>query len=223
MTQSKNKNFVMKITKILLLLPLLLLSNSSNAKPFELNTYEENYQKTKTEFTFSKLNQLAVKCLYDKAWLDMDVDLKSGVSSRKRGYTESQDTFVGLVATVPLFSGKEMDRERDRTLDRKRQVATDISIMIENVEKVLHNRRMIEIYKIMENRSRKRVQSGSTPLTEQIEVMEKLSNLRKETITFAALVGGKYTALLNSCKPGTDRNILKEYMDNELTKLELEF
>lgn len=213
----------MKITKIILILPLLFLSNSASATPFEQDTYDENYKKTEIGITFSKLNQLTSKCIFDVRWLDMDVDLKSGVSSRQRGFTEAQDTFVGLVATVPLFSGKEMDRERDKALGRKRQAADDIALMIENIEKVLHNRRMIEIYKVMESRSKKRVQSGATPLTEQIEIMEKLSNLRKETITFLAQIGGKHTALLNGCKDGKDKRALKDYMDEELDKLNIKF
>jgi hypothetical protein len=43
---------------------------------------------------------------------------------------------------------------------RKRQATEDISAMIENIEKVLHNRRMSEIYKVMESRSRRRVLAG---------------------------------------------------------------
>ena len=153
----------------------------------------------------------------------MDVDIKSGISSKQNGYTDSQNTFVGLVATVPLFSGKDADRERDRAVARKRQAGDDIAALIENVEKVLHNRRMIEIYQVMEKRSKKRVQSGIVPLTEQIDIMEKLSNLRKETITFIAQIGGRHTALLNSCKDGKDKNNLKNYMDEELDKLKIRF
>ena len=153
----------------------------------------------------------------------MDVDLKSGVSNRSSGFTDSQNTFVGLVTTIPLYSGKELDRERDKALGRKRQATEDISAMIENIEKVLHNRRMIEIYKVMEGRSKKRVLAGVVPLTEQVDIMEKLSNLRKETITFIALIGGKHTALLNGCKDGKDKKALQNYMDEELDKLKIKF
>lgn len=217
----------MQITKIakqtLIILGFLAIPNSVDAKPFELDTYEKNYQKMEIGLTFAKLNQLTTKCLYDKAWLDMDVNLKSGVSTRQGGYTESQDTFAGFVVTVPLYSGKEIDREREKIMERRRQASEDIALMIENIEKVLHNRRMIEIYKIMEVRSKKRVQEGVMSLTEQVEIMEKLSTLRKETITFKAVVGGKYNTLLNSCKPGKDKNYLKDYMDEELEKLKMNF
>jgi hypothetical protein len=213
-----------KITTILILLFLSNITfNQAKAKPFELDTFDKNYQQQEIGLTYSKLNLLTSKCIYDVRWLDMDVDLKSGISSRQRGFTEAQDTFVGLVATVPLFSGKEIDRERDRAIDRKRQAADDISTMIENIEKVLHDRRMIELYKIMEVRSKRRVMAGVVPLTEQVDIMEKLSNLRKENITFLAQIGGKYTALLNSCKDGKDKRELKGYMDEELDKLKIKF
>jgi hypothetical protein len=213
----------MRITTLLLILPFLFLSSSSGAAPFQMDTYDDNFQQTDIGLTYSKLNQLASKCLIDKGWLDMDVDLKSGISSRQRGFTESQDTFIGLVTTVPLFSGKELDRERDKLIARKRTATDDISGMIEHIQKVLHNRRMIEIYKILESRSKRRVQAGVVTLTEQVDLMEKLSNLKKENITFTAQVGGRYTALLNGCKDGKDKRYLQDYMDEELDKLKIKF
>jgi hypothetical protein len=213
----------MRKTNILWILLLLLLGEAVNATPFELDTYEKNYQKSEIGLTYAKLNRLASKCIFDVRWLDMDVDLKTGVSSRSSGFTDAQNTFVGLVTTIPLYSGKELDRERDKALGRKRQATEDISAMIENIEKVLHNRRMIEIYKVMEGRSKKRVQAGVVPLTEQVDIMEKLSNLRKETITFIAQIGGKHTALLNGCKDGSDKKELRNYMDEELDKLKIKF
>lgn len=206
--------------KVALLILSLFLSSSVEAAPFDLTTYEDNFQKKEIGLTYSKLNSMTSKCLIDKAWLDVDVDLKSGLSTRQRGYTESQDTFVGLVATVPLFSGQELDRERDRAIARKRQVTDDIAELIKNIEKVLHDRRMIEIYKVMEDRSRKRVKSGVVGLTEQVGIMEQLSTLRKEVITFTAEIG-KYMSILNMCKEGKDKKYLQDYMDEELDKLKI--
>ena len=209
--------------RTIILLFLLLSITQATAKPFELDTPKISHQAIEIGLNYSTLNQLTSKCLIDKNWLDMDVDLKSGISSRQKGFTEAQDTFVGVVATVPLFSGKELDRERDRTIARRKQATDDISKMIGNIEKVLHNRRMIELYKILENRSIKRVQAGVVPLTEQVDIMEKLSNLQKETITFTAQIGGKHTALLNSCKDGKDKRELQDYMGEELDKLKIKF
>ena len=95
--------------------------------------------------------------------------------------------------------------------------------MIGNIEKVLHNRRMIELYKILENRSIKRVKAGVVPLTELVDIMERLSNLQKEIITFTAQIGAGYTDLLNGCKDGKDKEIMKDYMDEELDKLRIKF
>ena len=209
--------------RTIIILFLLLSITQATAKPFELDTPKISHQAIEIGLNYSTLNQLTSKCLIDKNWLDMDVDLKSGVSSRQRGFTEAQDTFVGLVATVPLYSGKELDRERDKAAGRKRQAGDDIAVMIENIEKVLHNRRMLAVYKVMETRSKKRVQAGVVPLTEQVDIMEKLSNLQKETITFTAQIGGKHTALLNSCKDGKDKRELQDYMGEELDKLKIKF
>ena len=204
--------------RTIIILFLLLSITQATAKPFELDTPKISHQAIEIGLNYSTLNQLTSKCLIDKNWLDMDVDLKSGVSSRQRGFTEAQDTFVGLVATVPLYSGKELDRERDKAAGRKRQAGDDIAVMIENIEKVLHNRRMLAVYKVMETRSKKRVQAGVVPLTEQVDIMEKLSNLQKETITFTAQIGAGYTDLLNGCKDGKDKRELQDYMGEELDK-----
>jgi hypothetical protein len=82
---------------------------------------------------------------------------------------------------------------------------------------------MVDIYKIMEVRSQKRVKNGVISLSEQVTILDKLSNLKKEIITFTAQVGGKYTALLNGCKEGKENKTLKEYMDEELHQLKIIF
>jgi hypothetical protein len=210
------------MTKIIALILIIFLNHSANAEPFELDTYGDK-QQSSVGITYAKLNRLSNECLYDNGWLDIDVKVKGGISNRISGYVEGQNTFAGLVISVPLYSGKEVDRERNRAYKRKRQVSDDIASMIGGIEKILHDRNMVDIYKIMEVRSQKRVKNGVISLSEQVTILDKLSNLKKEIITFTAQVGGKYTALLNGCKEGKEKKVLKEYMDEELHQLKIIF
>ena len=209
--------------KTLIIILFLLFSYSVNAEPFKLNTYGD----VKTRdigIKYSVLNNLSSGCMYDRGWLDyLDVKLKGGVSTAQGGYQEGQDSFVGLAASVPLYSGKELSRERDRTFNKKRQLSDDVEKIIEGVEKVMHNRRIFKIYKVLELRSQQRVANGVVPLTEQIKILEKISSLRKEILTYTAQIGGRYNALLNSCEKGKGKRLLKDYMDEHLSKLNIKF
>ena len=191
----------------------LLFQNIAKAEPTNLGTLDDFPRKHENTITYESLSKKALKCMFDKAFLDIDVKLQSGVSTRKNGFTQGQDTFAGLVLSVPLYSGKELSRERNRTVTNKKGVVADVKILIEGVEKVLHGRRMLEVYKILEERSRRRVLSGVMPLIEQVAHMEKISKLSRELIVDESDILGSRTMLLAKCKEGKDKKDLKNYLD----------
>lgn len=198
---------------LLSLFPFIVLAEPDIPPSFKLNTYEEQKGKQESLLEFSPLSNLALKCMYDKEWLDVDVDLQSGISTRDRGFNQYQDTFVGLVFKVPLYSGKEMDRERSRTVERKKDLISDVKLLIASVEKVLHGRRMLAMYTLLEKRGQKRVMSGIVPLVEQVEILEKISAYKKQLITDEAEALGSANMLIARCKDGSDKKNLKNYLE----------
>lgn len=191
------------------------------AEPFELPLLDSlsDIKKDVEMLEFDILSNYALKCMYDKEWLDMDVDIQAGATVREKTnqYTTSpnqyQNNFAGLVFKIPLFSGKELERERHRTIDRKTDIINSSKAVIEGVAKVLHNRRMLSVYTTVERRSRKRVMSGVAPLDEQVAVLEKISDLKKQLITDTADVLSNRKLLLARCKDGGDKKVLKGYLD----------
>ena len=205
------------------LLPTIAVAGTMEPKPqpFKLNTYDEQKGEQKNLLEYSSVSNLALKCMYDKEWLDIDVDIQSGVSTRDKGFNQYQDTFAGLVVRVPLYSGKELDRERSRTVDRKKDIVNDAKSLIESVEKVLHGRRMLSMYAVLEKRGQKRVMQGVAPLEEQVEILEKISAYKKQLITDEADALGSAKMLVARCKDGSDKKNLKNYLDR-LGEMEIE-
>jgi hypothetical protein len=130
---------------------LIVFSSVALADPFELPMLDK-LSNRKNIMEFDPLSNYALRCMYDKEWLDMDVDIQVGTTIREKSsqYMTSpnqyQNNFAGLVLRIPLFSGKELERERHRTIDRKTDIINNARVVIEGVEKVLHNRRMLSIY-----------------------------------------------------------------------------
>ena len=184
-------------TFVILLLPFNALS-----EPFKLESYDEKQENT---IDFAVLQKLALKCMYDKEWLDLDVDIQSGVSNRDRGFGQYQDTFAGLVVRVPLYSGKELDRERNRTLDRKKDIIDDARKIMESVEQIINGRKMLGMYKILEKRSQKRVMSGVIGLEEQVAILEKIGNTKKQLNIDVAEALGSRQLLIAKCRNGKDK------------------
>lgn len=192
-------------TFVILLLPFNALS-----EPFKLESYDEKQENT---IDFAVLQKLALKCMYDKEWLDLDVDIQSGVSNRDRGFGQYQDTFAGLVVRVPLYSGKELDRERNRTLDRKKDIIDDARKIMESVEQIINGRKMLGMYKILEKRSQKRVMSGVIGLEEQVAILEKIGNTKKQLNIDVAEALGSRQLLIAKCRNGKDKTNVKNYLD----------
>jgi hypothetical protein len=194
----------------ILFFTILILPFHALSEPFKLETYDE---KQENSMEFEVLQKLALKCMYDKGWLDLDVDIQSGISNRERGFGQYQDTFAGLVVRVPLYSGKELDRERTRTIERKKDVVSDAAKLIESVEQVLNARKMLSMYKILEKRSQRRVMGGVIGLEEQVGILEKIAETRKQLVINAAAALGSRQLLLERCKDGSEKVNLKNYLD----------
>lgn len=194
----------------ILFFTILILPFNAFSEPFKLETYDE---KQENIMEFEVLQKIALKCMYDKGWLDLDVDIQSGISNRERGFGQYQDTFAGLVVRVPLYSGKELDRERTRTIERKKDVVSDATKLIESVELVFNARKLLSMYKILEKRSQRRVMGGVAGLEEQVLLLEKIAETKKQLVINAAAALGSRQLLLERCKEGSDKVNLKNYLD----------
>jgi hypothetical protein len=192
---------------------LLFVCAPAYSEPFQLKTYDEFSEKQENLLEFENLQRYALKCMYDKEWLNLDVDVQSGVSNRDKGFGQYQDSFVGLVVKVPLYSGKELERERTRTLDKKTAVVTAATNLMKAVEEVLQQRKILIIYKTMEKRSQKRVMSGVAGLEEQVLILEKIHEAKRQLAASSADALGNRKLLLEMCKEGQEKKNLKNYLD----------
>ena len=76
-------------------------------------------------------------CYPERSKFDIDVDLRAAI--RSSDVLDLQDTatglgksYVGIVASMPLYSGKELDREKEREYMRRKDTAKGSSQKTEN-------------------------------------------------------------------------------------------
>ena len=120
-------------------------------------------------------------CYPEKSKFDIDVDLRAAI--RSRDVLDLQDTstglgksYVGIVASMPLYSGKELEREKDREYSRRKDTAKAVADFIASIAGRNHAIRELALYRSLEARSAARVKEGVTEASEQVSYLEKVAN-----------------------------------------------
>jgi hypothetical protein len=90
------------------------------------------------------------------------------------GVTTSR-SYVGLVASIPLYSATEIDRERDREYRRRVDAAKVVEELIASTTKVHTTEREVELFRALERRAQERVRYGVADSTEQVAALKALA------------------------------------------------
>lgn len=136
-----------------------------------------------------------VSCFPAESTFKVDVSLKAAA---RTGYeidsidnTDIGRHYLGIVATMPLYSSSEIDRRREREFQRRTATAQMIGSYIQAVAARNHARREIGLYSSLESRARLRVAKGLTDTSEQVRYLEKVAKAQ------ASLVGSEAAILQN--------------------------
>lgn len=94
-------------------------------------------------------------CYPEKSKFDIDVDLRAAI--RSSDVLDLQDTttglgrnYVGIVASMPLYSGKELDREKEREYQRRKDTAKAVADFISAIAARNHAVRELALYRSLE-------------------------------------------------------------------------
>jgi hypothetical protein len=141
--------------------------------------------------------------------MNLDVKLTAGTNYRPTNSNviqtaDSASYFAGVVASMPLYSGVEIDREQKLAIDRKEKTAGLVAQMLTALSTKRRAERMLTLYASLEKRSQKRVADGIVAVDEQIGYLEKVALTRGELDTANATIEGARLALIHQC---TDRDI----------------
>jgi hypothetical protein len=150
-----------------------------------------------------------VNACYPVPAMNLDVSVKVGTNYRPNNANtiqtvDSANYYAGVVASMPLYSGVEIDKEQKLAIDRKEKTAGLVAQMLTALSTKRRAERMLTLYASLEKRSQKRVADGIVAVDEQIGYLEKVATTRGELDTANAQIEGARLALIHQC---TDNDI----------------
>ena len=151
-------------------------------------------------------------CYPERSKFDIDVDLRAAI--RSSDVLDLQDTatglgksYVGIVASMPLYSGKELDREKDREYVRRKDTAKAVADFVTAIAGRNHAVRELALYRSLEARSAVRVKEGITEATEQVGYLEKVASSQDKLIGEEAKIMESRLLLAGMCDPKNAEHI----------------
>jgi hypothetical protein len=108
--------------------------------------------------------------------------------------TSNNNNYIALVGKIPLYSGIELDREREREASRRTVIANAVGVYISALAEHKLNERELHLLRALEIRAKQRVDAGVTETKEQLGAFEKVSQLENKNIkTGADLIRSRIT------------------------------
>ena len=201
-------------TALLFLLSTSALADDLKISPFQVPTFEGNeidFKKIKPAVNPAKtvdadLIVKTVNSCYPVAPMHLEVGLRAGSTYRDQAQNqqilsaESANYYAGIVATMPLYSGVEIDREQKLAIDRKLKTAEVVAQLLNALSAKRRAERMIKLYASLEKRSQIRVRDGIVAVDEQIGYLEKVATTQGEIDTANAQIEGARLALIHQCQ-----------------------
>ncbi len=117
------------------------------------------------------------------------------------GSTELGSSYVAIVASMPLYSMTELNREREREHARRQEVAGVVADFIAAIASRNHAIRELALYRSLEARSSLRVQQGIAESTEQVKYLEKVAASHEALIKQEAKIMDTRLKLSGMCDP----------------------
>ena len=149
-----------------------------------------------------------VNACYPVSPMKLEVGLRAGSTYRQHDNTQqfmnsidSSAYYAGVVATLPLYSGVEIDREQKLAIDRKLNTTKIVAELLNALSAKRRAERMLGLYGSLEKRSQKRVQEGIIAVDEQIGYLEKVATTQGELDAANAQIEGSRLALIHQCQP----------------------
>lgn len=142
----------------------------------------------------------------DSSW-DIDIKLQAKVQTNtdeffyEDGNLEMGSNYIGLVASMPLYSSKEISRDKEREYRRRTDIAEMIAAFVGSIASRNRALRELALYRSLEARSAIRVKNGIASATEQIGYLEKVSEKNETLIKAEMAILQRRLQLAATCEP----------------------
>ena len=144
-------------------------------------------------------------CFPERSKYHIDVNLRAAVRTSPTLDVEDVsglgDSYVGIVANMPLYSSNELDRQKEREYNRRKDTAKAVADFVSSIAARNHAVRSVALYRSLEARAAIRVQQGIVEATEQVGYMEKVANAQKELVDQEAKIMETRLMLAGMCDP----------------------
>lgn len=144
-------------------------------------------------------------CYPAKPW-GIEVGFKAGANYRDKvtsqiGTNDSGLYYAGIVFSMPLYSGSEINKITSEGYRRRQQTSKTIALLLKAVSKKRRANRMMGLYVSLEKRSQARVRNGIAKVEEQIGYLEKVAGEQSNIDQADADISGARIALKAQCRP----------------------
>ena len=155
------------------------------------------------------LYDLVITCYPTRSWWQPEIVFEGRATQGNRqtgAVVQSPETmsYVGIVATVPLYSAMEIDRERERERLRRREIADAVGKLVGLVADREVHYRELELMRAIEDRSGRRVAAGVAETSEQITAIRNVAQLESKIIQTRADLQAQALVIIGMCKDRSD-------------------
>ena len=154
--------------------------------------------------------EYVLACYPEASKWNLDVNLRaqlannpetSILSSAGTSTTELGSNYVAIVASLPLYSSRELNREKEREAMRRQTTATIVADFIAAIASRNQAIREVALYRSLETRSALRVQQGISEAKEQMSYLEKVAASKADLIKQEAKIMESRLKLSGLCDP----------------------
>jgi hypothetical protein len=159
--------------------------------------------------------QYVLDCYPEASKWNLDVNLRAQIASTPESIlssagtstTELGDSYLAIVASLPLYSSTELNREKERESLRRQNVASIVADFIAAIASRNHAIRESTLYRGLEARAALRVQQGINEAREQMGYLEKVAASRESLIRQEAKIMESRLKLAGMCDPANAKTI----------------
>ena len=159
--------------------------------------------------------EYVLDCYPEASKWNLDVNLRAQVASTPESILSSEGTsttelgssYLAIVASLPLYSSRELNREKERESLRRQNVATIVADFIAAIASRNHAIRESALYRGLESRSALRVQQGISEAKEQMGYLEKVAASQESLIKQEAKITESRLKLSGMCDPANAKTI----------------
>lgn len=139
----------------------------------------------------------------------------TSIDPQTGGITQSiagNESYVGVVAKIPLYSAMELDKEREREANRRAKVAEAVGLLAASIAEWELNQRELALNRALEKRSQERIALGVAETSEQVALLRAVAQLEGKSFQVRAHIIKARLTVVGLCEDGPRADTVDSYI-----------